>query len=182
MESRVKRISGVKMRRTLDQYYTPSVAVNAFLDSIDFKLSGNVLEPFSGEGAISDALFERGFKVFTNDLDPNNKANHRLDLAIALNWNKLPPANWIITNPPFNLAPQVIPLAFNHCQSGLIVLLRLSYLEPCRNRVRFLQEYPPTQLWVTPRISFTGKGTDSITTAWFVWDKTNNLPNKITIL
>lgn len=178
------------MRRKLDQYYTPSVAVNAFLDLIDFQLSGNILEPFSGEGAISDALFERGFKVLTNDLDPNNKANHRLDLAIskgsasqrALNWNKLPSANWIITNSPFNLAPQVIPLALKHCDSGLIALLRLSYLEPCRNRARFLQEYPPTQLWVTPRISFTGKGTDSITTAWFMWDKTNNLPKKITVL
>jgi hypothetical protein len=52
------------------------------------------------------------------------------------------------------------------------MFLRLSYLEPVRNRGAWLAAHPPTGLIVLPRISFTGDGqTDTVTCAWMVWDK-----------
>ena len=159
------------MRKKLDQYYTPKTAVNNLLDNLEFPINGTVLEPCNGEGAISNALKQREIKVVTNDIDPFNKSDYHFDLSQSSQWFLLPDTEWVITNPPFNVAPKIIPLAHHHATIGVIALLRLSYIEPCKNRVDFLQKYPPNQMIVTPRISFTGKGTDSTTTAWFVWLK-----------
>ena len=62
-------------------------------------------------------------------------------------------------------------------EDGIILMLRLSFLEPCHNRYAFLEKHPPTALYAVPRLSFTGDGkTDSVACAWFLWDKkqTNN--------
>ncbi|WP_330205493.1 hypothetical protein [Cyanobacterium sp. Dongsha4] len=163
------------MRRKLDQYYTPSLAVRQFLDSLDFGLSGVILEPCNGEGAISKELVNRGYKVITNDLDSDNKADTHFDLAVPLNWMLIEDVDFIITNPPFNLASEIISLAHQKAKRGVIALLRLSFIEPCLNRSEFLTINPPNQMIVTPRISFTGKGTDNITTAWFIWLKDEDL-------
>jgi hypothetical protein len=163
------------MRRNLDQYYTPSLAVNQFLDNLDFDLFGVILEPCNGEGAISKELVKRGYQVITNDLDSNNEADTHLDLSVPLNWRLIEDVDFIVTNPPFNLAPEIISLAHLKAKRGVIALLRLSFIEPCLNRVNFLVDNPPSQMIITPRISFTGNGTDSITTAWFIWLKDEDL-------
>lgn len=55
---------------------------------------------------------------------------------------------------------------------GVAMLLRLSYLEPTKDRGHWLNDHPPTQMIVLPRISFTGDGkTDSVTCAWMIWHK-----------
>jgi hypothetical protein len=52
------------------------------------------------------------------------------------------------------------------------MLLRLSFLEPTRERGPWLAANPPDLVIVLPRISFTGDGkTDSVTCAWMIWDK-----------
>jgi hypothetical protein len=88
--------------------------------------------------------------------------------------------DWIITNPPYNQAPAILPLALDNCRVGMAMLLRLSYLEPSRNRARWLAEHPPAKLIVfNPRPQFradTG-GTDSVTTAWFIWHRFGNFGN-----
>jgi hypothetical protein len=83
-----------------------------------------------------------------------------------------PGIDWIVTNPPFNVAAQIVPNAFNHAVKGIAMLLRLSYLEPVEDRGAWLNSHPPSDLIVLPRISFTGDGkTDSVTCAWMVWRK-----------
>ena len=169
------------MRRKLDQYYTPTLAVNQMLQSLEFGLFGTVLEPCNGKGAISNELRSKGLEVITNDVDKNNRADYQLDLSVPLNWALITePIDFVITNPPFNLAPEIIPYCHKKAINGVIALLRLTFLEPCFNRVNFLQQYPPNQIIVTPRISFTGKGTDNVTTSWFIWLKDKNLKAKIT--
>jgi hypothetical protein len=160
------------MRRKLDQYYTPEKAVENLLDNLEFYLKGTIFEPCVGEGAISKTLTARLKKqVLTNDIDKNNPADFYLDMTQKESWEQLPEIDWVVTNPPFKNAPEIIQHSFDHCTKGVIALLRLTYLEPCANRVCFLTENPPSQLMVTQRISFTGKGCDNVTTAWFVWLK-----------
>lgn len=168
------------MRRNLDQYYTPSVAVSQFLDSLEFSLNGVILEPCCGEGAISKELVKRGYQVITNDLDTNNKADTNLDLSVPLNWRLIEDVDFIVTNPPFSSASEIISLAHSKAKRGVIALLRLSFIEPCKNRVNFLVDNPPCQMIVTSRISFTGKGTERMTTAWFIWLKDEDLRASIT--
>lgn len=167
------------MRKKFDQYYTPTLAVKQFLSSLDFSLSGSILEPCNGEGAISRELKEIGCKVISNDLDLNNPATYHLDLSLPENWDAIEDADFVVTNPPFSLAPTIVKLAYQKAKKGVIALLRLSFVEPCQNRVEFLLAHPPDQMLITPRISFLGKGTDSTTTAWFIWLKDEYLRSQV---
>lgn len=83
--------------------------------------------------------------------------------------------DFTITNPPFALAHKILPLAYEYSKYGVAMLLRLSYLEPCKNRAVWLAEHPISKIISIPRISFTGDGKkDMVATAWFVWDKRTN--------
>lgn len=163
-------------RRANDWYPTPSWATQMLVDRV--MMGGFVLECCSGDGAIANALktsTPKAHLVTTNDLDPKWEADYQADATDARWWNSHEVAcrwNWVVTNPPFNVAAKILPLAVEHAFNGVAMLLRLSYLEPCAGRVRWLVEHPPTRLIVLPRISFTGDGkTDSVTCAWYVWER-----------
>ena len=162
----------LKMRKTLDQYYTPTQAVRQMLDALDFSLhDAKILEPCSGDGAIANELIARGYNVHSNDIDKKFLCDSYLDMTLRKNWDVFTDVDWVITNPPFTEAPQMVPDALRIAKKGVIMLLRLSFLEPCKNRMEFLIKSPPNHLLVTPRISFTGAGTDRVTTSWFIWRK-----------
>jgi hypothetical protein len=158
------------MRRRLDQYFTPASATEELQKQIDFSSSW-VLECCNGDGGISKVL--RTAVTKTNDIDPDLDATYHLDAAKAESWKQFPAgAHWVVSNPPFNQAPLIVPLALDYTEVGIAMLLRLSFLEPVENRGVWLNFYPPTNLIVLPRISFTGDGkTDNVTCAWMIWRK-----------
>jgi hypothetical protein len=177
-------------RQPLDFYPTPGLLTWALLDShrfVPWRNQATVLEPCNGEGAISDALKESGLfrLVDTADIDPAKTkpataigaTSFTMDATDPGAWSRMARYDWIITNPPYNQAPAILPLAFDNCRVGMAMLLRLSYLEPCANRASWLAEHPPAKLIVfNPRPQFradTG-GTDSVTTAWFIWHRFGN--------
>jgi hypothetical protein len=109
--------------------------------------------------------------VWTNDIDPNVQADQYKDATDPEFWTSLKP-DWVVSNPPFLCCHPIIVGAFSAARRGVAMLLRLSYLEPCKDRAGFLSQHPPS-LIVLPRISFTEDGKcDSVTCAWMVWDKT----------
>lgn len=158
------------MRREHDFYPTPSWATKELLKRIP--VGGMVLEPCVGEHDIALPLNmdDRVLGVLTNDLDRQRTARFHEDATDPAWWKALGPIDWVITNPPFCVADQIVPLAVKHARRGVAMLLRLTYLEPCEGRGAWLAKYPPNELIVLPRISFTGDGnTDSVTCAWMVW-------------
>ncbi|MFA6049723.1 MAG: hypothetical protein WC761_00730 [Candidatus Paceibacterota bacterium] len=79
----------------------------------------------------------------------------------------------IITNPPFNKALEFIKKGIEMEAEYVCMLLRLNFLGSAE-RSTFMRENTP-DIYVLPnRPSFTGKGTDSIEYAWFVWRKEND--------
>lgn len=151
-------------RRKNDAYYTPSWAVDELLNHVS--ISCTVLEPCSGDGAISNRLIEHGLSVDTNDINPSVDASTHLDYLSSAFSKR----DWIVTNPPFSDAFEFLKLSLNGSYVGVAMLLRLSFLEPTYDRGEFLSKVPPNYVIVLPRISFTGDGkTDSVTTAWMVW-------------
>lgn len=167
-------------RQPLDFYPTPSLLTWALLERhrfVPWRNKATVLEPCNGEGAISDVLRESGLfrLVDTADIDPAKPAELTMDATDPQAWARMPRYDWIITNPPFNQAPEILPLAYENCRVGMAMLLRLSYLEPCANRASWLAEHPPAKLLIfsgpRPRFRSDAKNTDSVTTAWFIWHR-----------
>lgn len=143
---------------------------------------GAVLECCAGDGKIAEVVNRRaGVDMYENDIDPQYGSQWNFDASQA--WpNNIGRHSWVVTNPPFNAAARIIPLAYEHAMDGIAMLLRLSFLEPVEDRGAWLNANPPTKLVVLPRISFTGDGkTDSVTCAWMVWDKTGEIQREIVV-
>lgn len=191
-------------RKALDRYLTRrSWDVEQLLSNVDIR--GSVMELCCGEKDIVEVIEKemilptyqpnrgRVHTIYTNDIDHTMNPDYCLDASCPACYDRnipcefseehsivLPIVDWHITNPPYNLAPKIIPLAFQHARVGIAMLLRLSYLEPITRSKRkdathrglWLAKYPPTDLLILPRYSYTGDGkTDSVTSAWMVWDK-----------
>lgn len=185
-------------RAERDFYPTPSKLVKVLLDRVE--VSGIVYEPCAGDGHIVRPLLEQTSNpIIASDIafSPamselcrtyGSRVDYWLsDVSIPSFWagrfgfigddesEFSPRPQWVITNPPFNQAESIIPLAFNYATEGVAMLLRLSFLEPTKGRGNWLadHQYCLSNLIIlgSPRPSFTGKGTDTCTVAWMVWRK-----------
>lgn len=169
-------------RRKLDAYYTPEWAAKELLKHITITgthralgesyTTDIVLEPCSGDNIITQVLVHSGDAwVVNNDIDESKLAEWHLDARDPSLYDAVLP-DWVITNPPFSQAFEIVSIAHRYATSGVAMLLRLSFLEPTYKRQAWLAANPPNKLIVLPRISFTGDGkTDSCTVAWMIWDK-----------
>ena len=159
----------IKMRRPKDAYYSPKSLVHPVISEI--VMDGVIFECCNGKGDISDVLREAGKTVLTNDIDPDCASDLHNDATDPYFWNRVE-VDWVVTNPPFSKAAEIVQLAYEHAKVGIAFFLRLSFLEPCKGRVEFLEKYPPNEVYVMPRISFTGDGSkDLVTGMWAVWRK-----------
>ncbi len=162
-----------------DFYPTPEPVTEALLNAVD--LQGKVLEPCAGHGAISDVLRSGGCTVLESDLVWESEVGAQpMDASEEKFWQywdaRLTGIDWTVTNPPFSLAEAILPLAFQYSAQGCAFLLRLSYLEPTKGRRDFLASSADCLRYVipvSPRVRFRSdtRGSESVTCAWFVWDK-----------
>lgn len=179
------------MRIKNDKYYTEKKLTDVLLDRFSF--AGNILEPCAGDRAITKELLLhlRGAgSVRASDLTDGGPGGEwrylhedkTVDATTEEFWSNYSgeddflSVDWTITNPPFNVAPLIIPRAWTASKKGIAMLLRLTYLEPCANRAEWLSEaadHMTAIIPVNPRPKFdpSKKGTDSATVAWFVWEK-----------
>jgi hypothetical protein len=160
-----------------------------------------LIDPCCGDGAFQRAFPDGPWK--TIDIDPSMNPDYVFDMAEQKSWAILKKHHsigaplgfiWsecVIMNPPFKYAMSFVQNAvdwFGQTKTfidetgehqpitkygSVAALLRLSFLEPTRERGPWLAANPPDLVIVLPRISFTGDGkTDSVTCAWMIWDKT----------
>lgn len=159
-----------QVRRAFDYYPTPAWMTLALIRRVH---PFDVLEPCSGFDAIANVFRAHGQNPVTNDLNPETPAHWHLDATQENAWLQLRDSRcyWGVTNVPFDLADQIVPLAVKHL-TVFATILRLSWLEPTAARQRFLERHPPATLIVMPRWDFKGRGqTDSVTSAWFIWEQ-----------
>ncbi|MGD1908193.1 MAG: hypothetical protein ACFB0C_19690 [Leptolyngbyaceae cyanobacterium] len=161
-----------------DYYPTDRRLIQAFIQGIQHTLpglSGPYGEPCNGAGDISGCDWPEG-RWHTNDIDPAREADSHLDATTPEFWEQFPAVNWVITNPPFDQAVAILKLAWAHAMQGCIFLLRLSFLEPCADRVdllRMLSDHLRVVVPCNPRPPFrsdTGGG-DQVTVVWLVFDR-----------
>jgi hypothetical protein len=158
-------------RNAFDYYPTPDWMTRSLLEFHPTIAGAFVLEPCSGDGAIVRVLEAAGCVVITNDVVQRHPAQTHMDATDPAFWSSLPYVEWVITNPPFNVAFPILQHAFKTAQVGVALLLRKTFLEPTEERGPWLAEHPPARLIGQPRYSFRGKGSDSVSCDWCVWLK-----------
>jgi hypothetical protein len=157
-----------------DFYETPAFQARALLAHVP--ITGSVLEPCAGLGAITRVLGQCAAisTIVQNEPYQNYRsADFTRDATLPSSWKLFPKVDWVITNPPFKLADQIVPLAYEHARVGVAFLLRLSWFEPTKEREAFLSAFPPDAIVSMPRHKYRPESEhgDSVTTGWFVWMK-----------
>lgn len=152
------------MRRKNDAYYTPLALFKYILEQYSH------MDKFDDPCCGPNPIAQLGYEVETNDIDPIVEADTHIDATSDFYWEILDKESMVITNPPFNVAFTIVKQAVERGHKCAF-LLRLSFLEPTRERGDWLRKNPPKAIYIMPRVSFTDDGrTDSSTCAWFVWN------------
>lgn len=132
---------------------------------------GSILLPSDFNGQLAQQVREAGITdVLVNDDEVNlqdpewwEKLRDRVDWVIAITQGTPQYTSWI-TEYGIDIA-----------REGLIILDRITFLEPTRNREAFLNESSLVNMKIlSPRPAFRADGKqlkDSVTSAWFVFKK-----------
>ena len=158
-----------------DFYATPKESVIAILEKE--KLSGVVLEPACGDGAISSLIsaIQPELTVISSDLIYRGYGVGSIDF---LEYDK--PADIIITNPPFSLFQDFAEKALILATNKVIFFGKLQALEG-QKRATFLESSPLRTVYVFKSRQNplrNGSPTDengkawasTMAFAWFVWE------------
>lgn len=159
-------------RKKSDFYETPYSMTQQFLEAEGDRLTGSLLEPAAGDGAIVKVLSNAGYSVVSKDIANNQDFLEEIDKF-----------NCIVTNPPFSLALQFIDKA-KALSDYFAFLLPLSYLHGKKryDTVYTDKEFPLSRIYVFTRYPMLGDPlredgkyrTGMMVYAWFVWDSSSS--------
>lgn len=155
----------------MDFYRVPNNIFNPISDR--GLCDGRIVLPIDAKGELKDQLESAGY---TDIIRANDTCDH-LDIKW---WKALPEFDWTIaiTQGLKNNLEWILEPGYELANKGLIVLDRITFLEPTRARSDFLKSKPLSNMIVlNPRPEFRAdqrKSKDSVTSAWFVYDKTKN--------
>lgn len=112
--------------RGRDLYETPPIAVDKLFQHVTIEKDRPILEPACGRGAISRELEQRGYNVYSSDIECKYENGYTIDFFDVL---RAPADCFLITNPPYALAQQFIEHAIALKIERSFFLLRLAFLE-----------------------------------------------------
>jgi hypothetical protein len=171
-------MSTKRTRVANDFYPTPEKLITAWLkeNQILMSLNDRIFDGCAGEGVFQQVLEKGGYtNVFSSDITQPAPEGYGsiADVTDEDYWEFLDQTrgvDWFITNPPYTLATTILRLALKYARRGVILLLRSSYIEPCKDRRDVLLTLDETTI-VNPRPRFRSdtKGSDSSTVGFFVW-------------
>lgn len=141
------------MRNPLDHYDSPGWFVTHLPNYIT--LDGVVGEPCSGAGNLSSILphFKNVQSVWTNDINRNLKADSHFDATNPRSWLEFPETDWVVTNPPFNQAFQILRNAFFFAKKGVVFLSGIHLQNQQKNEVSGSLTTPAGLTWFIQGLS-----------------------------
>jgi hypothetical protein len=150
-----------------DFYPTPAWGTLALMNHVTFK--DHIVEPCCGDGAMSEVLATR-YKVFSSDLHQRGYGTQKDFFDIK---HRIPN---LVTNPPFNIAEDMLTHALTIVDRKICLLLRLAFLESVSRYKKFYSITPPSEVLVfTERLSmypkgYTVKSGGTTSYGWFIWE------------
>lgn len=189
--------TAVMARRTepndsLDYFPTPPWATRAFcehvLPRVETAALGELiaLDPACGEGHMAVALGEYFDLTAASDIFDYGFG----EVADFLHDDHVPPkVDWIVTNPPFNLALPFILKALRHARRGVAMLVRMQFIEGEERFDELFSIRPPCLMAFHAervpmhRERWVMNGKSATAYCWLVWrtDRALALPGAATI-
>jgi hypothetical protein len=164
---------------SLDDFPTPPWATRALLNmtfSDDRSKRYSCLEPACNRGFMARALKEYFGSVETSDIK-----DYGYEGTKVLDFLKRPyepeSFDWVITNPPFNLAGEFIKECWRVSRHGFCLLVRTSFLEGVGRYNNIFSKRPPTGIYqFSERVPMVkGRLDKNASTAtsycWLLWEK-----------
>ena len=166
-------------RAERDFYATDSIAIDKLSKVYD--IPKNILEPCAGNGDLSRRLKELGHNVESWDI-----VEREYPLEKVCNFfeqTEIPKGYSILTNPPYNMATEMVLHALNLVQDAqqVIMFLKIQFLEGKDRFNKIFKKYPPKYVFVSiERITCAMNGefikdgkkqSSAVCYAWFVWEK-----------
>jgi len=158
---------------SLDFFPTPPWATRALFPFLDGAVAW---EPAAGEGHMAEVLREHFATVITSDVHDYGKG-YEVGSFVGSGADVMGPmlADWIITNPPFNLALEFALRALREAVSGVALLTRTSWLEGGERHARLFASNPPTIVALfaerVPIVKglWNPKASTATSYAWVIW-------------
>lgn len=167
--------------RQVDDFYpTPVEVTEALVEEYGERLRDSVSliwEPCAGNGAMTRVLERIGVTVVSSDLNPRSGAIIGANFLNTDLFDHVEEPFAIITNPPFNLAEQIIrrALSFKRCEF-LALVLKSSFWH-AKGRQKLFAETSVTAVHpLTWRPDFLGIGRPTMEAMWCVWRRENGRP------
>lgn len=148
----------INERHDRDFYPTPPEVTQALLNFLNIPKQSVIWECANGAGDMSDVIEKNGYSCIKTDI---------VDGFDFLTTERTG-ADWIITNPPFNLSEQFIHRAIM-LDKSFAFLLKSQYWHSKKRYSLFMQHRPDYVLPLTWRPDFTGQGCSLLDCIWCVW-------------
>lgn len=174
-----KRGSGSpRKRQHADWYPTPENVTQVLLDRVKFE--GTVSEPCCGDGSLAMVMEAYGYDVIGTDLhDRGYGVGHGKAFDI-LKMKELPAPN-IVTNPPFNIAAEIIEHLMAMRPKKMALLLKASFWH-AKSRQKLFEAYPPSKIYaLTWRPDFLHLKRPTMEVIWCVWEEGSNVTEYIPV-
>lgn len=155
-------------RHADDFYPTPAEVTEALVLTgvLPLPSAGPIWEPCCGDGAKAKVLQRHGWQVFGTDLVDRGYGLGGLDVLVA----PLALQPTVVTNPPFNIAGEIIEHLLARLGVETLALLLKSQFWHASSRAGLFARFPPVAvmplLW---RPDFDGRGAPVMECAWTVW-------------
>lgn len=160
----------------LDFFPTPPWATRALCECLlglgQELVRMDCLEPACGKGDMAEPLKEYFGQVVASDIHDYGYGGIIDYLNTSISTRLY---NWIITNPPFNLAEKFAHKAINGSSNGVALLVRTQFIESTGRYSRLFKGNPPSDVFqFTERVpihkgKLTKTGTTATSYCWIVW-------------
>jgi hypothetical protein len=168
---------------SLDFFCTPPWATRALLYDVLVPRGlaqkwMNVWEPAAGEGHMSRVLAEYFQRTYASDVHDYG-CGHFIGSFVGQGPDVIDNfgTDWIITNPPFNLAVEFTERALNGCSTSVALLVRSVWAEGADRYERLFRHQPPSYIAQfcerVPMVKgrWDPEASTATSYAWFVWVK-----------
>jgi hypothetical protein len=156
-------------RQAADWYPTPKDVTCALFERMKFE--GAIYEPCCGDGSLAVVAEEDyGYDVIGTDLHDRGYGVGHGKAFDVLKAKRLLGPN-VVTNPPFNIAGEIIEHMWGLGPSSMAMLLKSTFWH-AESRRRIFEKMPPSRIIaLTWRPDFLGLNRPTMEVIWCVWER-----------